>query len=191
MAQNFQSSFIPKGPVTEEVFKKKKTGILGILVVSLFISSIVISVAMYVYKGIIKSDIQNLELQLADAEKNIDVKTIDQMSQFSNKLTAAKTIVLRHQVISRFLDSLASSTVSSIQFTDFNYGNLEDGKLTVNLKGKATSYASIALQESIFSQDKYLKSISFSNLALVDKGFVSFDLAISLDPQISNYSPSP
>ena len=56
MAQNFQSSFIPKGPITEEVFKKKKAGILGILAVSLFISSIVISVAMYVYKGIIKSD---------------------------------------------------------------------------------------------------------------------------------------
>jgi hypothetical protein len=191
MAQNFQSSFIPKGPITEEVFKKKKAGILGILAVSLFISSIVISVAMYVYKGIIKSDIQNLELQLADAEKNIDVKTIDQMSQFSQKLSAAKTIVLRHQVISRFLGSLASSTVSSVQFTDFNYGNLEEGKLTVNLKGKAISYADIALQESIFSQDKYLKSMSFSNLALVDKGFVSFDLAISLDPQISTYSPSP
>jgi hypothetical protein len=191
MAQNFQSSFIPKGPITEEVFKKKKAGILGILAVSLFISSIVISVAMYVYKGIIKSDIQNLELQLADAEKNIDVKTIDQMSQFSQKLSAAKTIVLRHQVISRFLESLASSTVSSVQFTDFSYGNLDGNNLSVIIKGKATSYADIALQESIFSQDKYLKSMSFSNLALVDKGFVSFDLAISLDPQISTYSPSP
>ncbi len=191
MAQNFQSSFIPKEPITtSEVFKKKKTGIVGVLVVSLFISSIVISVAMYIYEGIIKSDIQSLQSQLADADKNIDVKTIDEMSQFSQKLSAAKTIVLKHQVLSRFLESLASSTVSSVQFTDFSYNNLDNGDLSVALKGKATSYASIALQESIFSQNKYFKSISFSNLTLADKGLVSFDLNISVNPQISTYSPS-
>ena len=41
MASNFQSSFIPKGSTTEEVFKNKKTGIAGILAVSLFVVSIV------------------------------------------------------------------------------------------------------------------------------------------------------
>lgn len=189
MSPNFQSSFIPKGPVTEEVFKKKKAGLVGVLVVSLFISSIIISVAMYFYKGIIKSDIQNLELQLTEAEKNIDKKTINEMFQFSKKLNIAKTIIFKHQVMSKFLDSLASSTVSSVQFTGFSYGNLEEGKLLVNLRGKATSYASVALQENIFFQNKYFKSVSFSNLTLAENGLVSFDLAISVDPQISTYSP--
>jgi hypothetical protein len=189
MAQNFQSSFIPKESATEEVFKKKKAGFVGVLAVSLFISSIVISVAIYVYKGIIKSDIQNLELQLADAEKSIDKKTIDEMSQFSKKLTSAKTIVLRHQVILKFLDSLASSTVSQVQFTDFNYGSLEQSNLIIKIKGKASSYASLALQDNVFSQNKYFKSVLFSNLALTDKGLVSFDLTISIDPQITAYAP--
>jgi hypothetical protein len=189
MAPNFQSSFIPKEPVTEEVFKKKKAGLIGILVVCLFISSIVIAVAMYFYKGIVKGDIQNLQLQLASDEKNIDKKSIDDMSLFTQKLGIAKTIVLKHQVISRFLESLASSTVSSVQFTSFGYGNLGENSLTVSLKGKATSYASVALQENIFSQNKYFKSISFSNLTLSDKGLVSFDLDILVDPEISAYSP--
>lgn len=189
MSPNFQSSFIPKGPVTEEVFKKKKAGFVGVLVVSLFVSSIIISVAMYFYKNIVRSDIQNLELQLTDAEKNIDKKTISEMFQFSKKLDVARAIIFKHQVISKFLDSLASSTVSSVQFTGFSYGNLEDGKLLVNLRGKATSYASVALQENIFLQNKYFKSISFSNLTLADNGLVSFDLAILVDPQISAYSP--
>lgn len=189
MATNFQSSFIPKGSVTEEVFKPKKTGFVGVLVVALFISSIVISILMYVYKGIIQGDIRDMELQLADAEKNIDVKTINEMIQFSKKLNAAKTVVVKHQVISGFLNTLASSTVSSVQFIDFNYGNLEEGKLTVNLKGKAASYASVALQEHIFSQNKYFKSVTFSNLTLADKGLISFDLTIAVDPQISAYAP--
>lgn len=189
MAPNFQSSFIPKESATEEVFKKKKAGPVGVLVVSLFIFSVVVSIGLYVYKGIVKTDIQNLQLQLAEAEKNIDKKTISEMTQFGQKLDLVKAIVGKHQVISSFLDSLASSTVSSVQFTDFSYGNLEAGKLAVTLKGKATSYATVALQENVFSQNKYFKSVSFSNLSLADKGMVSFDLAISVDPQISIYAP--
>ena len=50
MAPNFQSSFIPKESVTEEVFKKKKAGILGVLVVSLFIFSIILSAGLYLYQ---------------------------------------------------------------------------------------------------------------------------------------------
>lgn len=189
MAPQFQSSFIPKEPVTEEVFKKKKTGLLGVLVFSLFLASIVVSIGVYVYKGIIKNDIKNLELQLAEAEKNIDQKTINEVSQFSKKLEIAKAVVLKHQVISNFLESLASSTVSAVQFTSFGYNNLEKDKLLVNLQGKASSYASVALQESVFNQNKYFKSISFSNLTLAENGLVSFDLAIVVDSQISSYVP--
>jgi len=189
MAPNFQSSFIPKEPITQEVFKKKKAGFLGVLAASLFFASIVAAVGMFIYKGIIENDIKSLESQLSDSEKNIDKKTIDEMSQFSQKLDIAKTLVARHQVISKFLETLASSTVSSVQFTNFSYSNLEEGKLTVSMQGTATSYASVALQENVFSQNKYFQSMSFSNLTLSDKGSVSFDLTASIDPQISTYSP--
>jgi hypothetical protein len=189
MTPNFQSSFIPKEPVTKEVFVKKKAGVFGILAVSLFLGSIVIAIGMYVYKGIIKNDIQNLESQLSADEKTIDKKTIDDMSQFSKRLDVAKAIVTRHQVISKFLDNLASSTASSVQFTSFSYSDLNDGKLTVNLKGIADSYSSVALQEDVLSKDKYFKSTLFSNLSLTGKGSVTFDLVASVDQGISTYSP--
>lgn len=190
MAPEFHSSFIPKGPApTGEVFEKKKTSMLGVLAVLLFIVSIVAYGGLFAYKSIINNDIQNLQSQLADAEKSVDKGTINQMSQFSKKLSIAKAIVFKHQIISRFLTSLASSTVSSVQFTDFNYGNLEEGKLDVKLQGKASDYASVALQEDVLSKNQYFKSVAFSNLALSDKGLVSFNLAISVDPQISTYLP--
>lgn len=189
MTSNFQSSFIPKEPVTEDIFKKKKIGILGILAVSLFVISIIISAALYVYKGVTKNDIQNLQLQLGESEKNIDKKTIDEMNQFSKKLGVARSIILKHQVISNFLDYLSSSTVSSVQFTDFSYSDIGGGVLSVTLSGKALNYASIALQENIFSQNKYFKSVQFSGLALTGKGSVSFKSVISVSSQISTYSP--
>jgi hypothetical protein len=190
MAPNFQSSFIPKEPMTEEkVFGKKKAGIVGVLAVSLFVTSIIGSIGMYFYKSMVKSEIQGLESQLAEAEKTIDKKTINEMTQFGKKLEIVKSLVFKHQVVSNFLSTLSSTTVSTVQFNDFNYGDIKEGSLSVNLKGKAANYASVALQESVFAKTKYFKSVTFSNLSLTDKGLVSFDLFFSVDPQIAVYTP--
>jgi hypothetical protein len=189
MDQNFQSSFIPKEPMTEEkVFKKKKAGVSGVLSLSLFIVSIIASVGMYAYKSILNSDIQSLESQMASAEKSIDTKSIDEMVQFSNKLQAAKDIVSKHEVISGFMNSLASSTVSTVQFIDFKYSEVKGG-LVVSMKGKTNSYASVALQENIFSQNKSFRLATFSNLTLGEGGLVLFDVSINVDPQIAVYAP--
>lgn len=189
MAPGFQSSFIPKGPATEEVFKKKKAGVLGVLVVSLFVSMIILSIAMVAYKSILKSDISNLQSQLATSVANIDKKSIEDMVSYSKKLSIVKSIVFKHQVISGFLNSLASSTVSTVSFNDFGYDSLPTGGLSVNMKGKTNSYGSVALQESVFSKNKYWDSVSFSNLNLSDKGAVSFEVKVSVDPKIAIYAP--
>lgn len=186
MAPNFQSSFIPKEPITEEVFKKKKAGIFGVLAVSLFATSIVVSIGIFFYKGVLENEIKNLQSQLAESEKNIDKKTINEMSQFSKKLETVKSIVAKHQVLSNLLGSLASSTVSSVYFTSFDYRGLEKN-LSIDLKGKAQNYTAVALQENAFAQNEDFKSALFSNLNLDEKGLVSFDLKVSVDPKIFIY----
>jgi uncharacterized membrane protein len=190
MASDFQSSFIPKGPVVQQqIFKKKGLGWSGMLVVLLLIISLVGAIGLYAYKIIIKKDIQNLESQLAGDEQNIDTKTINEMVQFEKKMQVTETIVKKHQIISNFLTALSSSTVSTVQFAEMNYANLKEGELSVNLHGKAADYSSVALQENVFYQNRYFKSISFSNLTLSDDGKVSFDIALSVDPQIAIYNP--
>jgi hypothetical protein len=190
MASNFQSSFIPKEPMTEDkVFAKKKTGVFGVLAVSLFIISIIAAGAVYFYKGVVNGEIQGLESQMAAAEKSIDTKSINEMSQFAKKLQMTKDIVAKHRVVSGFLNYLSSTTVSTVQFTDFSYGDSKDGGLAVSLKGTTNSYASVALQESVFSKTKYFKTISFSGLNLNQNGTVSFDVKIDVDKQISTYAP--
>src|SRR3989344_2636946 len=188
MTPGFQSSFIPKEPETGEVFKKKKAGIFGMVAVLLFISSIVLSIALFIYRGMLKSDITALQSELVLTEKSIDKKTINEMSQFSKRLRLTQSIILKHQVVSGFLETLSTDTVSSVYFTDFSYTNTNDDKLSVTLRGKASGYAAVALQESVFNKNKNFKSVIFSNLTLADGGLVSFDLSIVLDPKISVYS---
>lgn len=190
MAPEFQSSFIPKDPVTQEkVFKKKKTSPLSVLALFLLILSILGAGGIYFYKSMIKKEIQDLQSQLAKAEEGVDKESIDEMSKFAEKLQIIEGIVNKHQVVSNFLAQLASSTVSTVYFTEFNYSGVTND-LVVKLHGKASDYASIALQEEVFNKNKFFKSLNFSNLTLAEDGQVAFDLMIEVDPQVAIYSPN-
>lgn len=189
MAPGFQSSFIPKGPENQQIFQKQKTSVLSVLIIFLFVATMLLSAGMFFYKGMIKGDIDDLKSQLATAGESIDKKSIDEMVRYSQKLDIVKSIVLKHQVVSGFLSALASSTVSTVSFSEFYYNTQANGSLEVRMKGRTTSYGAIALQESVFTKNKYWNSVSFSNLTLGDKGTVTFEVLVSVDPQIAIYAP--
>lgn len=189
MASEFQSSFIPKSPVTEEVFAKKKAGFFGIVVVSVFIFSVILSAAMYFYKGIISEDISSLRSQLASSEQTLDKETINNLIVFNDKLNLVKSLVWKHKVISRFMNSLASSTVSTVSFSSFDFNSVNQGNIKITMRGKAPSYGSLALQEDVFSKNKYFKKIEFSDLTLSEQNMVSFTVSVDVDPEIVVYSP--
>lgn len=191
MNTNFKSSFIPKEPTTtSQVFRKPGSGFLGFLTAAFFVVSILVSGGLYFYKGMLKREIQSLQSELAKAEDSIDKKMIDEMNRFSKKLTAAREIMLRHQAVTNFMNTLSSNTVSSVQFTDFSY-IYAPSELTVQLKGRASDYGSVALQENVlYSKVSAVKSLSFENLSLDARGFVTFDLKVIVDPRIAIYNPS-
>lgn len=189
MASNFQSSFIPKDPATSNLLKKNNTGIFGTLVILLFILSLVASVGLFVYKIVLKKNIETLRAEMAAAEGKMDKKSIEDIIHFNKKISLAKSIIDKHQVISGFLNYLATSTVSTVTFNSFQYGNLTGNGLSVSLGGYTNSYASLALQEDILYRNNLLKSINFSEIHLDDKGFVSFKVSMIVDPSMIVYKP--
>ena len=190
MAPNFQSSFIPKEPAAQEVFKKKKTGIVGSLIVTLFVISIFSAAGLYAYKIFLNRDVQSLKAELVRSEEGIDKETIKELSDFNEKLKASELLIFKHAVLSNFLNTLASSTVSSVRFTGLDYKFVGSDALSVDLTGEATGYAAVALQENVFSADPNFRSVMFSDLKLADGGLVAFNLSISVDPQMSVYAPN-
>ncbi len=187
MASDFQSSFIPKEPVTKDGFSKSETSLFGIIGLLLFLVVLAATGGLFAYQYVLKGEINTLQSQLASAESSIDKKSISDMSAFSKKLNMVKTLVDKHRVISAFLDDLASSTVSTVQFDEFSFGPLTESALTVTIRGQTTSYASIALQEKVFDDDPYILSTSFSDLSLREGGRVGFSVKLNVDRKIVNY----
>ena len=188
MNQGFQSSFIPKGVAGEESAKKKTTSVAEMLAISIFVLTVLASAGLFVYKSMLKSGIEDSRIQLANAGQTIDKVKIEEMSSFSRKMGLINSIVDKHQVISGFISSLASSTIRTVYFNDFDY-NIVQGELNVDMQGSADSYGAVALQEDLFKKNKYWKDVTFSNLNLAEKGRVSFKVSVSVDPEIVTYAP--
>ncbi len=189
MAQNFQSSFIPKGPLGESKPEKKQGSFFGFLMFLVFLGSIVGAGGVYFYKSSVKADIENMKVQLVEAGRSIDQESIDELVEFSDKLGVVRTILLKHQVVSEFMNSLASSTVKTVYFKEFKYDSITPTSLTIGLSGVADSYGAIALQQDILSKKQYWKSVDVANLKLSASGGVEFDMDIVIDPKIVAYNP--
>jgi len=189
MAPNFQSSFIPKQSSTQETFKKQKYGIAGTFAFLLFLLSLVVAGGLFFYEKLIQGEIEDLKSQLTTAEGNIDREAIAELSNFDSKLRAADTLVDRHTVVSNFIKIVASSTVSSVRFNRLDYRFAQDNTLIASLRGEATSYAALALQEDVFLKEPNVNSIVFSELKLADGGLVEFGLDMVIDSKVSLYAP--
>ncbi len=189
----FQPSFIPKGNgggvIPDQVNQKKKSGLIGMLAVVLFVTVLLITVGLFVYNWSLSSSVESLKAEIALAESNIDIASLDKMAAFSNKLSVARGVVTKHRVVSNFLTLLKNNTVKSITFDHFSYHLMDDGQIVILLSGRASDYGSLALQESVLAKLKEVKSTEFSNLSISDKGAVGFNLSISIDPSSAIYAP--
>ncbi len=192
MANNFQSSFIPKGVgsyTPTETSRKSGAGFFGLIALVLFLGSLLTTLGLIGYKQVVKSSIGNLKAELALAEESIDTTTIDTMFSFSKKLSASREVVVRHKAVSNFLSLLAENTVQTILFDNLSYQFMPDGSLSVVLAGTALNYSSLALQESVMAKIKEVKKVEFSELSAVEGGKVSFKMTITADPSVSIYKP--
>ena len=189
MNQNFQPSFIPKGPLTSnQVFEKKRTSTFSSIVVFLFVLVLLVTGGLYVYSRMLDSEVSGLKSRLVEAEKNIDTKTINQLSIFSKKLSQVKSIVSGHMIVSSLLSSIASSTVRSVMFDDFSF-ETQANSFRVTMKGTANGYPSVALQEKLFKESSFVKSVNFSNIGTTEKGQIVFDVLLVVDPSVFRYNP--
>lgn len=196
----FQTSFIPKKPITEAPLHKVPIAIqrsVSIFTIIAIFSIIIVGGAyggLYFYKSTLSVNVTNAKKSLNLAESSFEADTISDLQLFDKRIAASKQVLASHIVVSPFFELLNTLTLPSIQFTKFSYSGSTDGQsYSVKMSGNAKDYKSIAVQASIFnsSAGKYFKDVVFSNLNLSDdkekKGYVTFDVSFNLDPILLSY----
>jgi len=184
MEPQFQTSFIPKKPLTQEVSSspRGKVSILNFVSTVFFIGTIVVSGFVYFYVSGLNTKLSNLKSNLEQEKQAFDYDTIETLQQLSKRIMGAKEILSNHLALSPIFDLIEEITLKTVQYTKFDYTqDINDGSIEVKLSGIAPGYKSIGLQEEEFTKNRYIKNPVFTNLILGEKGEVSFDVEFTVD----------
>ena len=171
MPPKFQSSFIPKKPVSSSA-----SGMTAMPRVS-----------QRFYLGY---RIEQMTSDLTQARTTLDPSLISELINLDKRIISTKTLVSSHQIITPLLVFLEESTPKTVRFTSLEYNHTDKG-LELELKGEARGYTALALQADIFQRSRYFTNPNFSDLTLNTKGDVDFSFKGVVNPDLVAYDADP
>lgn len=188
MDTQFQPSFIPKKPVVGSISGSRSSGgVLYYIGTLVFTVTLLASGAVFGYEFYLNGNIAKMESDLSAARAALQPTLIKDLSRANNRFISAEEILNNHVVISSFFNLLQRLTLQSIRFSAFAYDIKQEG-VVITMKGEARSYANVALQSKIFSEDPAFTSVLFSDLDLNPKGNVVFTVKATIDPRTISYA---
>ncbi|MEK7575213.1 MAG: hypothetical protein AAB511_03215 [Patescibacteria group bacterium] len=189
MDTKFQTSFIPKKAINQEITRSRSESVSIFLLISviLFILSLAVAGGVFAYKKVLIGRIDKMNITLSQAKNSFEPDSIRKWNRLSHRIESTDKILNSHTIVSPVFDLLENATLSTVKFETFSYELKDTGSATLLMTGKADSFDSIALQSDIFGQEKYIKNPVFSDLNPDQRGAKVFKFNSSLDPTLISY----
>jgi len=189
MDKEFKTTFIPKKNLATSKVKpaeskksRARRSLFGILALLLFVTAIVSTIGVYLFKISLARTINSRIESINRAEKAFEPSAILELKKLDIRLRAGTELLNNHIAISDFLESLAESTLPEVTFFDFSFSGGEVNE--VSMSGEAEGYLQIAQQSDIFEDNQYIQNHIFQDFSSTDTGRVSFSLQFTLDPEL-------
>lgn len=190
METRFQTSFIPKQPVTSEAPRHTSASSLFFLFTFiLFMASLAGAGGVFIWQEIVSKNIEEGKAQLTLNKNAFDPNTISQLTRLNNRINAAEELLKKHKSVSTLFLVLSNATLKNVRFTDFGYTGVDD-KISLTMRGQAVSYETVALQAKEFTNPNLknvFRSPLFGDLTLDTQGNVSFSFSANIDPLLVDY----
>jgi hypothetical protein len=195
MEPKFQTSFIPKNPISSSssmpsINARTSFGIISVLGTVLFILSLVVAGGLFAYEQIVQGQMAESVKALDLAKSEFDQKTLNQLITAGAQITTAKKLLTQHIMASNIFAILQQNVLPQVSFTTFDFSRSTDGGVKMSVSGEAISYGVLRQQSQIFSGVNYFKNPSFSDLNLTTKGLISIRFETDVDPSIISYKKS-
>lgn len=191
MAQEFQTSFIPKktfdvGAPPAASSKSSIGGLISFIAFLMLLIAVVGSVGVFLYERFLISSIESKKASLEKARAAFEPELIRELSRLDAKLRISQSLLDSHVAPSGILDLLEDLTLQTVRFTNLGYTIGEQG-VQLSLQGEALSFSSVALQSDEFGKSRSLMNPVFSGLTLDDRGNVKFTVSVLVDPKVISY----
>lgn len=188
----FQTSFIPKQPVTDEPRRGGGSSIFFLISFLLIIMTAAAGAGVFIWNKTILSNIKKGEEQLVAHKNTFDSTTISQFTRLDNRIDAADTLLKNHISASGIFPRLQDGTLKTVQYNSFSYTNAGEGKIIISMSGEARDYESLALQAKEFADPRFKNSFRSPIFSSFSKGRdnVVFTFSSGIDPYVIQYYQS-
>ena len=197
MDTKFQTSFIPKKPLTVPLSSPSRggTSIFMTLSVLLFILSLAGAGFAIGWQKYLINQQEAYKKILVENQKQFQPQLIETLSKANAKIDLAKQLIKNHLAVSEIFDILSRLTIENVKFDSFDFAapTATDG-VKVTMHGVGASFSAIAFQSDVFGQsaqygkNKILKNPVLSDLSLDQNGNVAFSFSATLNPDDLSYA---
>ncbi len=140
--------------------------------------------AVFGYEFYLKSAHDAKAAQLTEAQKAVNIDTVEDFIRLRSRLTALETLLDNHVILSEFFDLLEIRTLQSVRFSALRVSVDDDRSAEIQMEGVAKSFNALAAQSTQFAAEKRIKRAIFSDIALNTNGTVGFSLTATVDPRL-------
>ncbi len=193
MEQKFQTSFIPKKPVTI-IGSRDRNGMSLLLLVSVIVFLISLGLAGWVFleKKILIQQITSDQDAIEKHKSGLtsDSLTIESLIELDSRINVAKDLLSKHISVSPLYNFLQRATLKSVRFKNFSFSSASGKKVSVQMSGVAKNWETVASQADEFGKAEYRNIINepkISNLSLGADGSVSFLFSAYIMPEYLVY----
>ena len=194
METKFQTSFIPKAPVTDSSAGKRSggAGFLFLVAFIIFMASVCAAVGVFFYNQILDQRIKAGNDELAENQNIFNPTVVQEYSRLNDRINVSYEILKKHVAVSNLFNVISAVTLKNVRFTNFTYTNAGSDKISLVMNGQTRSYEMVALQARALTDPtmKYrnaFKSPILGDLNVDTLGNVSFNLTSSIDPSVASY----
>lgn len=192
MDPQVSTSFIPKKNLDNGASRSRggasATGLVLLIAILIFITSLVAAGAVFLYKGYLNTSILSMSTMLKTNEDAYDFPLIQEFMRTDSRIKEAQTLLNKHVAPSAIFAFLSMQTLEKVQLTSFDYVLKSDGTISLVVKGIADSFSTIALQSDQLGASKLLKDVVFSEVGADNTGKVGFSVSATMQPSIILYS---
>ncbi len=200
METKYQTSFIPKKPVTTSGQSHSgSTSLLLIVSIIIFLSSIGLAGYVFLEKQFLTNKIITDQASIETNKGGLlsDSVTIESLIALNSRINIANGLLGKHVAISPVFDFLQKATLEHVQFKNFNFtsaGKDTSGqnKVSIQMSGIADDWETVASQSDEFGKPDWKKIISepkITSFSLnTDNSRISFQFAAFVSPDYLFYA---
>ena len=206
METKFQTSFIPKKPITTiggagtnfspQTRSRKSHSVFFSIALLIFIISLGIAGGAFAWESITISNQDALKQQLRKKQEQFNTSLIADLKRENVKIDMAKKLMENHLALSNIFAIISSLTTERVRFNslELTAPNAQSKDITISMKGVGADLSAVAFQSDVLSKldqfglRKIVKNPILSDPTLDTSSMVSFGFSAAVDPATLLYA---